>query len=103
MRPWRNSSKCPSTPRAFSEAHAKIKPVEAATEGIYLTGLCHYPKPVQESVAEALACASRATTVLSKDFLLMESIISTPWTPIATAAPSVWTPARFRPSPSWNT
>ncbi len=62
----------------FAEAHAKIKPVEAATEGIYMTGLCHYPKPVQESVAEALACASRATTVLSKDFLQMESIISTP-------------------------
>ena len=62
----------------FTEAHAKIKPVEASTEGIYLTGLCHYPKPVQESVAEALACASRATTVLSKDTLLMDSIISTP-------------------------
>jgi len=62
----------------FTEAHAKIKPVEASTEGIYLTGLCHYPKPVQESVAEALACASRAATVLSKDSLLMDSIISTP-------------------------
>jgi heterodisulfide reductase subunit A len=62
----------------FTEAHAKIKPVEASTEGIYLTGLCHYPKPIQESVAEALACASRATTVLSKDSLLMDSIISTP-------------------------
>ena len=62
----------------FTEAHAKIKPVEASTEGIYLTGLCHYPKPIQESVAEALACASRAATVLSKDSLLMDSIISTP-------------------------
>jgi heterodisulfide reductase subunit A2 len=62
----------------FAEAHAKIKPVEAATEGIYLTGLCHYPKPIQEAIAESLACASRATTVLSKDFLQMESIISTP-------------------------
>jgi heterodisulfide reductase subunit A len=62
----------------FAEAHAKIKPVEAPTEGIYLAGLCHYPKPIQESVAESLACASRATTVLSKDFLLMDSIISTP-------------------------
>ena len=62
----------------FTEAHAKIKPVEAPTEGIYLAGLCHYPKPIQESIAESLACASRATTVLSKDFLQMESIISTP-------------------------
>jgi heterodisulfide reductase subunit A len=62
----------------FSEAHAKIRPVEAPTEGIYLAGLCHYPKPIQESIAESLACASRANTVLSKDFLLMDSIISNP-------------------------
>jgi heterodisulfide reductase subunit A len=62
----------------FTEAHAKIKPVESFTDGIYLAGLCHYPKPLQESVAEGTACASRATTVLSKDSLQMESIISTP-------------------------
>ena len=62
----------------FTEAHAKIKPVEAATEGIFLAGLCHYPKPMQESVAEALACASRANTILSRDFLQLESIISNP-------------------------
>ena len=62
----------------FTEAHAKIRPVEASTEGIFLAGLCHYPKPLQESVAEALACASRANTILSKDFLQLESIISNP-------------------------
>ena len=60
----------------FTEAHAKIKPVEATTEGIYLGGLSHYPKPLQESVAEALAAASRAATVLSRDFLELESTIS---------------------------
>jgi len=62
----------------FTEAHAKIKPVEASTEGIFLGGLCHYPKPIQESVAEALACASRASTILSRDYLELESIISNP-------------------------
>jgi heterodisulfide reductase subunit A len=62
----------------FTEAHAKIKPVEASTEGIFMAGLCHYPKPLQESVAEALACASRANTILSRDFLQLESIISNP-------------------------
>ncbi len=61
----------------FTEAHAKIKPVEATTEGIYLAGLAHYPKPLQESVAEAMAAASRAATVLSSDFLELESNIST--------------------------
>jgi heterodisulfide reductase subunit A len=62
----------------FTEAHAKIKPVEASTEGIYLAGLCHYPKPMQESVAEALACASRANTILSRNILELDSIISNP-------------------------
>jgi heterodisulfide reductase subunit A len=60
----------------FTEAHAKIKPVEATTEGIYLAGLSHYPKPMQESVAEAMAAASRAATVLSRDSLELESTIS---------------------------
>ena len=60
----------------FTEAHAKIKPVEATTEGIYLAGLAHYPKPLQESVAEAMAAASRAATVLSRDSLELESTIS---------------------------
>jgi len=38
--------------------------------------LCHYPKPIQESLAEALAAASRAATILSKDSLMLESTIS---------------------------
>jgi heterodisulfide reductase subunit A len=60
----------------FTEAHAKIRPVDAATEGIFLTGLCHYPKPLQESVAEALAAASRAATILSQEAMQLESTIS---------------------------
>jgi heterodisulfide reductase subunit A len=60
----------------FTEAHAKIRPVDAPTEGIFLTGLCHYPKPLQESVAEALATAARAATILSQDSLHLESTIS---------------------------
>ena len=60
----------------FTEAHAKIKPVEATTEGIYLAGLSHYPKPLQESVAEAMAAAARAATILSRDSLQLESTIS---------------------------
>jgi heterodisulfide reductase subunit A len=71
--------KIPLNPEGFfTEAHAKIKPVEAPTEGIYLTGLCHYPKPLQESVAESLATAARAATILSKDYLMLESVISRP-------------------------
>jgi heterodisulfide reductase subunit A len=62
----------------FSEAHPKIRPVESTTAGIYMAGLCHYPKPIQESIAEALACASRASTILCQDSLELESITSRP-------------------------
>jgi heterodisulfide reductase subunit A len=62
----------------FSEAHAKIRPVESSTAGIFMAGLCHYPKPIQESIAEALACASRASTILSRDILELEAITSRP-------------------------
>jgi heterodisulfide reductase subunit A2 len=62
----------------FSEVHAKIRPLDSATDGIFMAGLCHYPKPIEESIAEGYAAASRATTILSKEFLLLESTISNP-------------------------
>jgi len=62
----------------FNEAHAKIRPVDCSTEGIFLAGLCHFPKPLDEAVAQALASASRASTILSRDFLELESIVSRP-------------------------
>ena len=49
----------------FMEAHAKLRPVDFATEGIFLAGMAHYPKPIEESIAQAEAAASRAGTVLS--------------------------------------
>jgi heterodisulfide reductase subunit A len=58
----------------FLEAHAKLKPVDFATEGVYLAGLCHYPKPIDESIAQAKAAAARAVTVLSQDTVPSESI-----------------------------
>ena len=50
----------------FMEAHAKLRPVEFANEGIFLAGMAHYPKPIEESIAQAKAAASRACTILSK-------------------------------------
>jgi heterodisulfide reductase subunit A-like polyferredoxin len=50
----------------FLEAHMKLRPVDFATEGMYLAGLAHGPKLFDEAVAQALAAAGRAATVLSK-------------------------------------
>ena len=51
----------------FVERHAKLGPSEFATDGVYLCGLAHYPKPIDESVAQGRAVASRAVTLLAKD------------------------------------
>jgi heterodisulfide reductase subunit A len=54
----------------FMEAHMKLRPVDFATDGIFMCGLAHGPKFIDESIAQAQAAASRATTILSKDEMM---------------------------------
>lgn len=53
----------------LNEAHAKLKPVECATAGIFLAGVCQGPKDVPETVSQASAAASKVIGLLSKDKL----------------------------------
>jgi heterodisulfide reductase subunit A len=55
----------------FLEAHQKLRPVDCATDGIFLCGLAHYPKPMDESIVQAQAAAARAVTVLSMDSIVV--------------------------------
>jgi heterodisulfide reductase subunit A len=61
---------------SFLEAHMKLRPVDFATDGIFLCGMAHSPKYIEESIAQACAAASRAATILSKNTLEMEGIIA---------------------------
>jgi heterodisulfide reductase subunit A len=61
----------------FNEAHAKLRPVDCVIDGIYLAGLAHYPKPLEESVAQAKAAAVRAATVLSQEEVEVEPTVAT--------------------------
>jgi heterodisulfide reductase subunit A len=54
----------------------KLRPVDFATDGVFLCGMAHSPKYIEESIAQACAAASRATTILSKNKLEMEGIIA---------------------------
>ena len=49
----------------FTEAHVKLRPNDFATDGVFVCGLAHAPKPIEESIAQAQAAASRAVTLLS--------------------------------------
>jgi len=60
----------------FLEAHLKLRPVEFATEGIFLCGLAHSPKLMDENISQAYAAAARATTVLSKTHLEVSGQVS---------------------------
>ena len=51
----------------FKEAHVKLKPVELATDGVFLCGLAHYPKHIPETINQAYGAAGRVMTLLSKE------------------------------------
>jgi heterodisulfide reductase subunit A-like polyferredoxin len=56
----------------FLEAHVKLRPVDFATEGIFLCGLAHSPKFIDETISQAKAAVGRASTILSKEFIEAE-------------------------------
>jgi heterodisulfide reductase subunit A len=60
----------------FLEAHVKLRPVDFATDGIFVCGLAHYPKDISETISQAYAAAARAGTVLSKDKIDTEPKVS---------------------------
>ena len=60
----------------FLEAHVKLRPSDFATDGIFLCGTARGSATISESIAQALSAASRATTILSKDILVTEGVIS---------------------------
>ncbi len=49
------------------EAHVKLRPVDFLSDGIFMAGLAHFPKLLQESIVQAKASAARAATILSRD------------------------------------
>jgi len=58
------------------EAHQKLRPVEFAADGVFLCGMGHYPKPLEESIAQAKAAAAKALTVISKDHIMVGGVVS---------------------------
>jgi len=61
----------------FLEAHVKLRPVDFATEGIFLAGMAHSPKSISETITQAYAAASRAITIISKNSYYIDLPIAT--------------------------
>ena len=60
----------------FIETHAKIKPLDFSTSGIYMCGAAHYPKNLVDSIAQAEGAASRASIPISQEKMKGEGIVS---------------------------
>ncbi|MDP2758635.1 MAG: 4Fe-4S dicluster domain-containing protein, partial [Desulfurivibrionaceae bacterium] len=60
----------------FLEAHVKLRPVELPVSGVYVCGLAHSPKPVEEIIVQAQAAAAKASIPLCKGFVSVEPTIS---------------------------
>ncbi|HID73582.1 MAG TPA: CoB--CoM heterodisulfide reductase iron-sulfur subunit A family protein, partial [Thermoplasmata archaeon] len=67
--------KIPAGPGRFLiEAHAKIRPLDFATDGVYFCGSAHFPKNLADTIAQAEGAASRAAIPIMKGRLVLEGI-----------------------------
>jgi len=60
----------------FLEAHVKLRPVDFSADGVFMAGLAHYPKFLDEAIAQAQAAASRAANILSQESMLTNARVA---------------------------
>lgn len=60
----------------FLEGHVKLKPLDFATEGVFLCGSARFPSTIREAISQGLGAASRAAIILSKDALFTSGIVA---------------------------
>ena len=60
----------------YKEAHVKLRPVEFATDGVYLCGTAHYPKHLPETINQSYGAAGQVLTLLSKDTVVTSGTIA---------------------------
>ncbi len=60
----------------FLEAHVKLRPVDFASDGVFMAGMAHYPKFLDEAIVQAQAAAARAMTIVSRDVLEVGGIVA---------------------------
>jgi heterodisulfide reductase subunit A-like polyferredoxin len=60
----------------YLEAHVKLRPVDFASEGIFLCGAAHYPKSIEETISQAYAAAGRAAAILAKPALKAGGVVA---------------------------
>jgi heterodisulfide reductase subunit A len=60
----------------FLEAHVKLRPLDFATDGVYLCGSAHWPAHLDEAISQAYGAAARAATILSKEQIRASGVVA---------------------------
>ena len=60
----------------FLEAHMKLRPVDFASDGLFLCGACHSPKFIDEAITQAKATAAKAVSIISRKEMEISGVIS---------------------------
>ena len=60
----------------FLEVHVKLRPVDFSSDGVYMAGMAHYPKLMDETIIQAQAAAARAALILSKDAMTTSAMVA---------------------------
>jgi heterodisulfide reductase subunit A len=60
----------------FVEAHVKLRPIDFSTDGVFVCGLAHSPKPIDESIAQGLGAAARSVTLLSQKEMFGNAVVA---------------------------
>ena len=60
----------------MDEAHPKLRPVDMTVDGLFLAGMCNYPKPVDEAISQAQAAVARAGVLLAKEEMKLDAVKS---------------------------
>jgi heterodisulfide reductase subunit A len=60
----------------FLEAHVKLRPLDFATDGVYLCGSAHWPAHLDEAISQAYGAAARAATILAKDKISASGVVA---------------------------
>lgn len=60
----------------FLEAHVKLRPLDFATDGIFVAGSAHYPATVEEARSQGIGAAARVASILFKDKLVLSAVVA---------------------------
>ncbi len=60
----------------YLESHVQLRPVDSYVDGIFICGMAHFPKTVDESIAQAKAAAAKGAALLARGYVKADPVVA---------------------------